>query len=118
MYIRNFYSVREFINGQTFIEPSLTIPDLSYSIKQLISEYQVGQLPSLSRLQHYLDDDVVDEGDDAVLSADNDLRFDDRADAYFQSFESNKVSKLILEKVKKMREFKKKQREEIDGVQE
>ena len=118
MNIRGFYSCRDFINGQTFSEPSLTIPDLSYSIKQLISEYQVGQLPSLSRLQHYFDGDDVDADDDAVLSADNDLRFDDRADAYFQSFESNKVSKLILDKVKKMREFNRKQREQIDGVQE
>lgn len=118
MFIRNFYSLRDVINGQTFSEPSLTIPDLSYSIKQLISEYQIGQLPSLSRLQHYFDGEIDDVGDDAVLYADNDLRFEDRADAYFQSLESNKVSKLILEKVKKMREFKKKQREEIDGVQE
>lgn len=118
MFIRNFYSRREVLNGQTFSEPSLTIPDLSYSIKQLISEYQVGQLPSLSRLQHYFDGDDVDGDDDAVLSADNDLRFEDRADAYFQSLESNKVSKLILEKVKKMREFHRKQRELNDGVQE
>ena len=118
MFIRNFYSVREVLNGQTFSEPSLTIPDLSYSIKQLISEYQIGQLPSLSRLQHYFDGDDVDVGDDAVLSADNDLRFEDRADAYFQSLESNKVSKLILEKVKKMREWKRQQQEQIDGVQE
>lgn len=118
MNIRNFYSVRDFINGQTFSEPSLTIPDLSYSIKQLISEYQVGQLPSLSRLQHYFDGDDVDAGDDAVLSADNDLRFEDRADAYFQSLESNKVSKLILEKVRKMREWKRQQQEQNDVVQE
>lgn len=118
MNIRSFYSVRDFINGQTFSEPSLTIPDLSYSIKQLISEYQVGQLPSLSRLQHYFDGDDVDGGDDAVLSADNDLRFEDRADAYFQSLESNKVSKLILEKVKKMRDWKRQQQEQNDGVQE
>lgn len=118
MYIRNFYSVRDFINGQTFSEPSLTIPDLSYSIKQLISEYQIGQLPSLSRLQHYFDGDEVDVGDDVVLSADNDLRFEDRADAYFQSLESNKVSKLILDKVKKMREFQRKQREKEYNHQE
>ena len=116
MFIRNFYSVREVLNGQTFSEPSLTIPDLSYSIKQLISEYQIGQLPSLSRLQHYFDGDV-DDGDDAALSADNDLRFEDRADAYFQSLESNKVSKLILDKVKKMREFQRKQREKEEGLQ-
>lgn len=117
MNIRNFYSVRDFINGQTFSEPSLTIPDLSYSIKQLISEYQVGQLPSLSRLQHYFDGDDFDAGDDVVLSADNDLRFEDRADAYFQSLESNKVSKLILEKVRKMREWKRQQQEQNDVVQ-
>lgn len=118
MNVRNFYSVRDFINGQTFSEPSLTIPDLSYSIKQLISEYQVGQLPSLSRLQHYFDGDDVDVGDDSVLSADNDLRFEDRADAYFQSLESNKVSKLILEKVRKMRDWKRQQQEQTDVLQE
>ncbi|MGN1236414.1 MAG: hypothetical protein ACI4TS_03105 [Bacteroidaceae bacterium] len=114
MYIRNFYSTRSEINGQMFDEPSLTVPDLSYSIKQLVTEFQVGQLPTLNNMQFYLDEDDSDEN----LSAINDMRFADKADAYQQIFNSNKVTKVVFEKVKKMREFNKRQKEERQSTSE
>lgn len=101
MFIRNFYSVRDGDNGHFFEEPSMAVPECSYSIKQLVSEYQIGELPNLSRLQAFIDDE-----EDDVEDTSNDLRFADRADAFQQISESEHLRAMVIEKVKRMRKFK------------
>lgn len=90
--------------GQEFTEPSITQPDLAYSIRQLVTDYSVGQLPSLSQLQQYIDDD-----DDESMNGEHDLRFADKADALEKFLDANKLRRSIFERVKKQQEFKAKQ---------
>lgn len=79
----------------------MAVPECSYSIKQLVSEYQIGELPNLSRLQSFIDDEEDDVENDS-----NDLRFADRADAFQQITQSEHLRAMVIEKVKRMRKFK------------
>lgn len=79
----------------------MAVPDCSYSIKQLVTEFQIGELPNLSKLQAFIDDE-----DDDVENDSNDLRFSDRADAFQQISESEHLRAMVIEKVKRMRKFK------------
>ena len=92
--------------GQEFKEPSITEPDLAYSIKQLVTDFSVGQLPSMAQLQNWMDD-----GDEEMIG-ENDLRFADRAEALEQYLAANHIRRSIFERVKKQKEFRDKEREE------
>ena len=111
MFIRNQFTPRDVCSGQTFSEPSLTVPDLSYSVKQLIADGAVGQLPPLSRLRWDDIDENTDNDLDENLEFDtySDIRFSDRADAYEQMNASSSVINSIKLKVKAMRDFKRRQ---------
>lgn len=92
--------------GQRFEEPSVTQPDLAYSIKQLVTDFSVGQLPSMAQLQNWLDDD------DEEMNGENDLRFADRAEALEEYLAANNIRRSIFERVKKQKEFRDKQNAE------
>lgn len=92
--------------GTKFPTPSFTVPDLSYSIKQLINEFAINQLPSLASLQAYFDEDEE-------MTGENDLRFADRAEALEKYLEASHVRRSIFDKVKSMHEFRKKEDERL-----
>lgn len=97
--------------GQVFSEPSITQPDLAYSIKQLVTDFSVGQLPSMAQLQNWMDD-----GDEDMVG-DNDLRFSDRAEALEEYLAANKIRRSIFERVKRQKEFRDKQNaEELEAL--
>ncbi len=114
MKIRNAFEPREEVKGQTFSEPSLTVPDLCYSVRQLIEDGAVGQLPPLSRLAWAVVDDP-DEDAHAVdaLEFDNysDIRFADRADAFEHMSNSKTVIEAVKARVKALKDFDKRERE-------
>lgn len=115
MKIRNAFEPRDEVKGQVFNEPSLTVPDLCYSVRQLIEDGAVGQLPPLSRLAWAIEDDP--EADSIAvqnLDSDNfsDIRFADRADAYEKVKASSSVINAVKAKIKAMKEFR--EREKFD----
>lgn len=89
--------------GRSKFGVSLTQPDMAYSIKQLVADYSVGQMPSLAQLQQYLADE---EDVDDVENTFADVRFADKADMFEQTSQSRKIKKAFLEKVKEMHRFK------------
>lgn len=114
MKIRNAFEPREEVKGQTFTEPSLTVPDLCYSVRQLIEDGAVGQLPPLSRLAWAVEDDP-DEDERAVDAMEfdtySDIRFADRADAFEHMSNSKTVIEAVKARVKALKDFNKRERE-------
>lgn len=102
MYVSSFYG-SEPSRGRSKFGASLTQPDMAYSIKQLVADYSVGQMPSLAQLQQYLADE---EDVDDVENTFADVRFADKADMFEQTSQSRKIKKAFLEKVKEMHRFK------------
>lgn len=98
--------------GQHFTAPSITQPDLCYSIQQLAAQYSVGMMPTLAQAGEWADED--DEYMEEHLDETNQLQFADKAEAAFMSLQSSHLRKSITEKIKKMREFKKQQSEMRD----
>lgn len=94
--------------GQVFTEPSITEPNLSYSIEQLVADYSVGKLPSLSSLQTYLDDST-----DENMEATEDIRFADKADALEKFLQANSIRRSIYERVKASHDFHRKKQEDL-----
>lgn len=110
MEILSCFSVRDDDNGRVFTQPSMTVPDLSYSIQQLAHDYSIGQLPPLSRLVY---DDLSDLEEKEMtdnLELDNysDIRPHDRLDGMMMYRESKISLDSIRDRVKRMREFKSK----------
>lgn len=86
--------------------PSLAVPDLSYSIKQLVQQFSVGQLPTLAELQQYIDEEeeafsVDYEG----MSSDNDLRFADKADAFAAVLENYNLRATLKARARQILDF-------------
>ena len=111
MKIRSAFEPREECNGQVFSMPSMTVPDMCYSIKQLAYDYSIGQLPPL---RQFLYDDLTDAEEDkltSMMAEDNfsDVRFYDKVDAMTEIGKSNKQIQAIRERVKATREFKQRQ---------
>lgn len=108
MEILSCFSVRDDDNGRVFTQPSMTVPDLCYSIQQLAHDYSIGQLPPLSRLVY---DDLSDLQEKEMtdnLEFDNysDIRPHDRLEGMIMYKESKITLDSIRERVRSMREFK------------
>lgn len=112
MKIRNAFEPREEVNGQTFTEPSLTVPDLCYSVRQLIEDGAVGQLPPLSRLAWAVVDDPDEDAravDSMEFDSYSDIRFSDRADAFEHMSNSKTVIEAVKARVKALKDFRARQ---------
>lgn len=110
MEILSCFSVRDDDNGRVFTQPSMTVPDLAYSIQQLAHDYSIGQLPPLSRLVY---DDLSDLEEKEMtdnLELDNysDIRPHDRLEGMMMYRESKITLDAIRDRVKRMRDFKSK----------
>lgn len=110
MEILSCFSVRDDDNGRVFTQPSMTVPDLAYSIQQLAHDYSIGQLPPLSRLVY---DDLSDLEEKEMtdnLELDNysDIRPHDRLEGMMMYKESKITLDAIRDRVKRMRDFKSK----------
>lgn len=113
MKIRNAFEPREEVKGQTFSEPSLTVPDLCYSVRQLIEDGAVGQLPPLSRLAWAVEDDPDEDAravDTMEFDTYSDIRFSDRADAFEHMSNSKTVIEAVKARVKALKDFQDRQR--------
>lgn len=114
MKIRNAFEPREEVKGQTFTEPSLTVPDLCYSVRQLIEDGAVGQLPPLSRLAWAVTDDPEEDVravDAMEFDTYSDIRFSDRADAFEHMSNSKTVIEAVKARVKALKDFNRRERE-------
>lgn len=105
MKIWSFFSVRP-KHGEDGFAPSITQPDLSYSVKQLVEQYSIDQLPPMALLQPLFDED---QDDDAVVDAIASIRGADRADRYLAALENVRLRDGILDRVKRLAEFRKKE---------
>lgn len=110
MEILSCFSVRDDDNGRVFTQPSMTVPDLAYSIQQLAHDYSIGQLPPLSRLVY---DDLSDleekeMTDNLELDTYSDIRPHDRLEGMMMYKESKITLDAIRDRVKRMRDFKSK----------
>lgn len=92
-------------NGEKDFAPSVTQPDITYSVRQLVEEYSIDALPPMALLQPLFDEDGVDEDYMAAL------RGADRADRSMLALQNTKLRDSIIEKVKKMHEFRKEREE-------
>lgn len=114
MKIRNAFEPRDEVKGQTFTEPSLTVPDLCYSVRQLIEDGAVGQLPPLSRLAWAVEDDPEEDAravDTMEFDTYSDIRFSDRADAFEHMSNSKTVIEAVKARVKALKDFNRRERE-------
>lgn len=115
--ILSFLQPREEANGQKFEMPSLTAPDMAFSVSQLIDEYSLPNLPTLSDLAYLTDEEVSADqaAENGLETADiQSFAFSDRADeAYLNSY-----SKNIIESIKlKYQEMKRYQRQKNNDVE-
>lgn len=100
-------------NGEQEFAPSITRPDLAYDLKQLVEEYSIDALPPMALLQPLFDDNE-DMVDDDYMAA---LRGADRADRSLIALQNTKLRDEIIDKVKKMHEWRKK-RDELSQQQQ
>lgn len=101
MKIRNFYE-RKKRSGEVDFAPSITQPDLAYSIRDLVENYSVDQLPPMALLQPLFDEE--NEPDTDYMAA---IRGADRADRSLLAMENAKLRDDIIERVKRSHEWRK-----------
>lgn len=101
-------------NGEQDFAPSITRPDLAYDLKQLVEEYSIDALPPMALLQPLFDDNE-DMVDDDYMAA---LRGADRADRSLIALQNTKLRDEIIDKVKKMHDWRKKRDELSQQKQE
>ncbi len=115
--ILSFLQPREEANGQVFEMPSLTAPDMAFSISQLIDEYSLPNLPTLSDLVYLTADEVsADQVEENGLETAEvqSFAFADRADeAYLNSYSKNIIDSIKL----KYQEMKRYQREKNKDIE-
>lgn len=105
--IKSYYDAKAIVpDGEKFTMPSLAVPDLSYSIKQLVQQFSVGQLPTLAELQQYIEEEEESYAlDYEGMSSDNDLRFADKADAFAAILENYNLRATLKARAKQILDF-------------
>lgn len=81
--------------GQKVFETSITQPDMSYSVKELVDQFSQASLPSMAVLQPWLDEaiDIEDSSNDFGFGG-------DKAEIFEKFLESNQLRQSIFEKLK------------------
>lgn len=100
--------------GEGGFAPSITQPDLAYDIRQLVEDYSVDALPPMALLQPLFDDDDDNAPDEDYMHA---LRGADKADRSLLALQNSKLRDSIIDKVKRMHEFRKERDEYLKNLQ-
>lgn len=100
--------------GEGGFAPSITQPDLAYDIRQLVEDYSVDALPPMALLQPLFDDDEENAPDEDYMFA---LRGADKADRSLLALQNSKLREAIIDKVKRMHEFRKKRDEVLQNLE-
>lgn len=115
--ILSFLQPREDANGQKFEMPSLTAPDMAFSVSQLIDEYSLPNLPTLSDLAYLTDEEVSadQEAENGLETADiQTFAFSDRADEAYLNTHSRNIIESIKLKYQEMKRYQREKNGDLD----
>lgn len=92
-------------SGEVFSDPSITHPDLAYSLTELLDRYAIGMLPPLGKFDQFFDDDEEMTGAYGMRGLDISEKFQNAFDP---------ITKSIMIRVKKSQDYQRQRAEMAD----